>query len=148
MKYFKAVFFACFFCLTLLGTAVTGHAEKLQIQLFEQEFTTTEAGGWTEFSRGQEFKVVNNIRLQVVGVGGTPTSWTVAWEGSLDRDCADVNAAATILTHSNTSHSIGDIESEFDVLSPCLRFNVSALDLGPATSIIVYGVATVIVGDN
>lgn len=69
--------------------------------------------------------------LQVSGVGGVPTAWTVVLEGSLDGV-----SFTEILKHTT---AIGNGETIFSgttlFLANYYRVNVTALTLGPATSI-------------
>lgn len=68
-----------------------------------------------------------SFAIQVKGVGGTPTSWTVALEGSLD------GANWTTLG----THNAVDGSTVWAVDKPVtfVRINVSALTLAPATAI-------------
>lgn len=68
--------------------------------------------------------------IQVKGVGGTPTTWSVTLEGSLDG----VNFT-TILTHANADTD-GTVKWDGGG-KPCLyiRANVGTLTLAPASSI-------------
>lgn len=73
--------------------------------------------------------LLNKYAIQVKGVGGSLTSWTVTLEGSLDG----VNWT-TLATH-----NANDGSTVFAVDKPCLaiRATVSALSLNTATSITV-----------
>jgi hypothetical protein len=72
-------------------------------------------------------KLLSKHSLQVKGVGGTLTSWSVTLEGSLD------DANWTVLA----THSTTDGSTVVAVDKPMLhvRVNVGALSLGTATSI-------------
>lgn len=72
----------------------------------------------------------NRYAIQVKGVGGTLTSWSVLIEGSLDG----LNWT-TLATHSATDGStVNAVDKPVDKI----RVNVSALSLGTATSINVF----------
>src|SRR3954466_12488199 len=65
--------------------------------------------------------------VQVKGVGGVTTSWTLTVEGSNDQ------ANWTILA----THNASDGSTVFAVDKPCLyvRSNLSAVTLGPASAV-------------
>jgi hypothetical protein len=68
-----------------------------------------------------------SFAVQVKGVGGVPTAWTVALEGSIDA----ANWTALI------THNAGDGSTQWAADKPVafVRVNVSALTLGPASAI-------------
>jgi hypothetical protein len=76
------------------------------------------------------------FNLQLKGVGAAPTSWTVAIEGSHDRQ-----NWTSLLSHASGVQSDG--ATVFVVDKPVLhyRINLSALVLGSATAVDVYAVA-------
>lgn len=72
--------------------------------------------------------------IQVKGTGGTPTSWSITLDGSLDG----VNWT-TIITHNSTDGS-----TSWDTAGkPCnfVRVNVASLTLGPASDVVITAVA-------
>lgn len=97
-------------------------------------YTTTGAGTTVDV----HLFPFENFGVQVVGVGATPTSWTVNLEGSLDG-----TNFTTILTHDT---EIGDKNVIWlgANRSPVLYFrvNVASLTLGSATSITVVAIGT------
>lgn len=72
--------------------------------------------------------------IQVKGVGGTPTSWSVTLEGSLD------NTNWTIITtHNSTDGStVWDTAGKPNLF---VRANVGAVTLGPASALRITIVA-------
>ena len=74
---------------------------------------------------------MSSFTLQVTGVGGVATLWSVTIEGSLDG-----TTFSEIITHTS---QLGDGENLYSgtTLFPVnyFRINVTALTLGPATSI-------------
>jgi hypothetical protein len=72
--------------------------------------------------------------LQVKGVGGTPTSWSVTLDGSLDN-----TNWTTLITHTTTDGSTSYETTGKPNLF--VRVNVGAVTLGPASALLVKAVA-------
>ena len=72
--------------------------------------------------------------LQVKGVGGTPTSWSVTLDGSLDGA-----NWTTLITHNATDGSTSWETTGKPVLF--IRVNVAAVTLGPASALKLTAVA-------
>ena len=79
-------------------------------------------------------KPVRSFSIQVAGVGGTPTAWSVELQTSLDG----VNYSE-IMTHDNLTYVSGEVLHSGANLAPTLYFRaeVKTLTLAPATSLTV-----------
>ena len=104
-------------------------AQTLKV-LRSETFTATGNGAVLE-AKDNPFKYFS---VQVKGTGAAATSWTVALQGSLDG----VNFTDLVTHNAND----GSVVFSSGVMSVAyIRVNVTALNLGSATDIVVHSLA-------
>lgn len=104
-------------------------------QALIQKLTATAAGVQSAPIGAPGGGMFATYAIQVKGTGGTPTSWTVLLEASLDR-----TNWTTLITHNATDGSTSyEATGKPNVFT---RINVTALTLGPATDIKVTSLST------
>jgi len=101
--------------------------------------TTTGVGASPVFSLSDQRGAYQNLMLEAVGAGATPTTVTVSLSASLDggttfQTVSGQSAIALVATSTGTIALITGLP-----VGPLYQVNVGTLTLGSATSVTVWG---------